>query len=234
MHNTDNVNLVNGSWSQLWSGLIIEAQRSVDWFCALPWWAQSALVITALGVLVVLLQWLGVGNWLLRQLDEFAEDNRKTREKYEREEELRRDKQEQERTSFHKRRWTREEAALEIKKYNRELERADITPYHRQPHLRHLSIEEIHQRIDFLEAGHFHRETRQRDRNRSYLSDADRKNEYEQWCDRQRKKQLDAILGKDRLTHAQQSHMQYQRLKRIENYWEDKKFTGPPNDWDSD
>lgn len=136
-----------------------------------------------------------------------------------------------ERSDFYKRRWNKEEAALELKKYKREVERLEMGHSLSKRHFGHLSQEEIHQRVDFMEAGNFQRERKRHESKSSNLSDADRRKAHELWCERQRKKELDALMGEDRLTHTAQSQLQYQRLKRLDNYWEDKKFKGPSKDW---
>jgi len=152
------------------------------------------------------------------------------RERHRRYLENEKENRDEEDKAFHNKRWTKHEADLHLKGYRRELERRAGGSYRSLGHFPSLSKEDIHQRIDFLEAGVF-RGREQPRRKRSSLSDEETRTEFERECDRQRKKRVEKVMGKDTLAHAELSHAQYQRIKQIENQWEDKKFKGPPKDW---
>ena len=225
MHITDNLILVNRVIFAF-SEEPIEIEDIVHWFGSLRWWFQALIILGVVCVIALAARIVMRLSCTCGRCERCKERTRRERER-ERERERVRDELERERRGFFGKNWTETEAMLEIKKYERELERRE--KHRMRIYFDHLSSEDLHQRIDFLEARPL-RKGSDRPR-RSHLSDEDRRNEFEMWCEREKRRELDAIMGKDTLAHAELSHAQHQRMKQIENRWEDKKVRGPSKDW---
>jgi hypothetical protein len=193
------------------SKTLLEETGWLEWFKALPGWQSFALFIGCALAMYIFLLGLA-GDWLVQRLEEWKEYVRNSRLQEEADASLRREQEERERTTFYAQPWGRKEAALALKKYHRESERRDTNIYGTR-YMPHLSDEEIHQRIDFLEELDF-----EQTEERLTLSEADRRIACRKHHDEEREKELRELTNAF-LDDAER----VQEEMAIINYWNDKK-----------
>jgi hypothetical protein len=173
-----------------------------------------------------------------------ANDGTRGRERARRCHQERKLEQERKRAAFYERRRTKREVHFELGIYQRELERAMSYAFRDEVEriFPDLSREEIHQRIDFLEAEILEQEKQQPEAPKQTerppkLPDADSRITFAERCDVEKEKQALDFKKKNELSDTPE--LQYppklrQEFKRILAYWDDRKHEGPPTGWSKD
>jgi len=168
---------------------------------------QSLAVCLACAVVVSILVHWRFGDRILKFIHEWNELSRQSQLERTTREWNRREQRERERTSFYVQSWARKEAALVLKKYHRELERRKNFD---RPNMPDLSEEEIHQRIDYLEALDFEPKKKE-----LTLSLADRRIACRIRHREEKEKELQYALSDTFSDDAERA----QKVKEIHNHW---------------
>jgi hypothetical protein len=187
-----------------------QAAGLLDWFRGLSEGEAIALLVACCSLVVIPLG-LRFGDRITNFFQESRQENQETRKRRLAETRRMLAQRERDRAAFFNDPWDKKQAAFELKKYRRELERRN-NPFEKR-YMSGLSDEEIHQRIDHLEALKFDEKKKH-----SALSLADRRIAVRKLHDEGRKKDLQALPDAF-LDDAERM----EEVKEIHNFWNNKK-----------
>jgi hypothetical protein len=189
---------------------LVEDAGWVEWFKGLPGWQSFALFLGFCVVIATLINWLA-GDRILEFFEEWKKESEKSRKREIRQVRRRHEERERERTMFFNQTWQRKEASFELNKLRKELEGRN-NPWAKR-YMPNLSVEDLRQRIDFLEALEFD------GKEKPSLSLAERRIACRKLHDNEREKELQELSNAFFDNEAART----QEVRDTYNFWNNKK-----------